>query len=168
MIVEAGLLRPPAVLGHPVAGQGHQDQFIAEMAQWGMPADKKFKIGDKEYPFIDFVRYSKAHASATKTQELGWAVLVIPQYYGIDVAPWINKHGEEVSLEKLLRAEMKIEMIKAACGGTHSLFGLTWAYQLHLKNGGKTDGVWAEVKEHRLEARQRSVLRGEQLREGQC
>lgn len=135
-------------IGPVGSGQGHQDQFIAEMAQWGMPADKKFKIGGKEYRFLDFVHYSKMHASATKSQELGWAVLVIPQYYGIDVAPWTNKHGEKVSLEELIRAELKIEMPKAACGGTHSLFGLTWAYQMHLSKGGKTEGVWTEVKSH--------------------
>ena len=27
--------------------QGHQDQFIAEMAQWGMPKDRKFKVGGR-------------------------------------------------------------------------------------------------------------------------
>src|SRR5262249_48632762 len=34
-----------------------------------------------------------------------------------------------------------------ACGGTHRLFGLTWAYHLHLINGGKEEGVWKEVPE---------------------
>ena len=33
----------------------------------------------------------------------------------------------------------------AACGGTHRLFGLTWAYFRHLERGGKTVGVWKDV-----------------------
>ena len=39
-------------------------------------------------------------------------------------------------------------MPKAACGGTHSLFGLTWVYHLHLQKGGKVEGVWADVDAH--------------------
>src|SRR5262249_7034180 len=39
-------------------GQGHQDQFIAEMAQWGMPLDRKFFIGGQFFTFADFVHYS--------------------------------------------------------------------------------------------------------------
>jgi hypothetical protein len=34
---------------------------------------------------------------------------------------------------------------QAACGGTHRLFGLNWAYNLHLRNGGKTEGVWKDL-----------------------
>ena len=34
---------------------------------------------------------------------------------------------------------------EAPCGGTHRLFGLTWAYHMHLANGGKTEGVWKDV-----------------------
>lgn len=144
-------------------GQGHQDQFAAEMGQWGMKADRKFIIQGKEFTFLDFVRYSKAFASPhqleltsygkvkgarEKGQELSWAIVLIPQYFGIDVPPWINKFGEKVSLESLIRAELKIDMPNAACGGTHSLFGLTWAYHLHLQKGGKTEGVWADVAAH--------------------
>ena len=36
-------------------------------------------------------------------------------------------------------------MTEAACGGTHRLFGLTWAYHLHLKRGGKKEGVWKDT-----------------------
>ena len=46
---------------------------------------------------------------------------------------------------------------EAACGGTHRLFGFTWAYHLHLKNGGKKEGVWkdaeAKIAEHKQLAR---------------
>lgn len=150
-------------LGPVPEGQGHQDQFIAEMAQWGMKATDTFTIDGKEYTFLDFARLSKARASVKgldiisyptgekaiiKGQELGWAILVIAQYYGVDTPPWTNRDGDLISLEDLLRAELKIDMSKAACGGTHSLFGLTWVYFLHLQKGGKVEGVWADIDAH--------------------
>ncbi len=139
------------------AGQGHQDQFASEMAQWGMKADAVFIIDGKEYTFLDFARYSKARASAlkrehpdgdTRIQELGWAIIMIAEYFGVDTPPWTNKFKEEVSLEKLIGTELQVFMPKAACGGTHSLFGLTWVYFRHLEKGGKTDGVWKDVAAH--------------------
>lgn len=150
-------------LGPVPDGQGHQDQFVAEMIQWGLPADRKFLIDRKEYTFQDFIRFSKARASATrldtvsygkargsrpKGQELSWAILVIAHAYGVDTPPWENRYGEKVTLEDLIRAELQIDNLKAACGGTHSLFGLAWVYHLHLQKGGKDEGIWAEVRKH--------------------
>src|SRR5262249_55309115 len=31
-------------MGPSYIGQGHQDQFVAEMAQWGMPIDRRFVV----------------------------------------------------------------------------------------------------------------------------
>jgi hypothetical protein len=125
-------------------GQGHQDQFIAEMAQWGMPRTKKFKVAGNDYTFEDFIRHSKMRASTKKDQELSWAVVIVAQYYGTGHA-WTNSDGDELRCEDLVRYENNASINEAACGGTHRLFGLTWAYYLHRKNGGKVDGVWADV-----------------------
>jgi hypothetical protein len=126
--------------------QGHQDQFIAEMAQWGMPIDKKFKVGGKDFTFEDFTRYSKMHASVKRNQELSWAILVVANYYGTDVAPWVNEFGEKITYDEIVKYEVDASIDQAACGGTHRLFGMTWAYHLHLKNGGKVRGPWREVE----------------------
>jgi hypothetical protein len=125
-------------------GQGHQDQFVAEMTQWGMPLDKKFLVDNKAYTFADFVRYSKARVRVAASQELSWAVLIVAQYYGTD-ASWTNEAGEKVKLEDVVRYELDQPIESAACGGTHRLFGLTWAYHLHLQKGGKKTGVWRDV-----------------------
>jgi hypothetical protein len=126
-------------------GQGHQDQFIAEMAQWGMPADRRFRVQGRDYVFLDFVRNSQMRAR-TKDQELSWTVVVVAQYLGTD-ASWTNQEGEKVTLEDLVRYEVNASVEKAPCGGTHRLFGLTWAYHLHLARGGKTEGVWKDVED---------------------
>jgi hypothetical protein len=125
-------------------GQGHQDQFVAEMTQWGMPLDKKFIIAGKEHTFADFVRYSKARTSLTANQELSWAILIVGDHYGTDIS-WTNQAGEKIAFEDVVRYELNQPIEDAACGGTHRLFGLTWVYHLHLKNGGKNTGVWQEV-----------------------
>jgi hypothetical protein len=135
--------------------QGHQDQFIAEMAQWGMAKTRKFKVGGQTYTFEDFLKHSKARASVTKEQELSWAIIVIAQYDGTEYA-WVNGLGEKLHLRDVVRYEVNASITEAACGGTHRLFGLTWAYHLHLRNGGQTDGVWKDVETKIAEYKQRA------------
>jgi hypothetical protein len=124
--------------------QGHQDQFIAEMAQWGMPPSHKFKIHGRDYTFADFHRHSKMRASVKENQELSWAILIIGEYYGTDIS-WTNAKNEMLAFEDIVRYELGQPIDTAACGGTHRLFGLTWVYHRHLQKGGKTAGVWQEV-----------------------
>jgi hypothetical protein len=126
-------------------GQGHQDQFIAEMAQWGMPRDRKFRVVGKDYTFQDFINHSTARASTKKDQELSWAIIIVAQYHGTDHA-WTNNAGEKLRFDDIVRYETDASITEAACGGTHRLFGLTWAYHLHMKRGGKKDGVWRDVE----------------------
>lgn len=132
-------------LGPQFEGQGHQDQFIAEMAQWGMAKERKFKVGKQDYTFEDFIKHSTARASVTKEQELSWAIIVIAQFYGTEYS-WTNSAGEKLHMRDVVKYELDASINEAACGGTHRLFGLTWAYHLHLKHGGKSEGVWKNVE----------------------
>jgi hypothetical protein len=126
-------------------GQGHQDQFIAEMAQWNMPLDRKILVQGKEYPFSAFTANSRDRASVRDKQELSWAIIIIAQYYGTDIT-WTNNRGETLHFDEVVRYEMK-QPIKESpvCGGTHRLFGLSWAWHLHAAKGGKKTAVWQEV-----------------------
>lgn len=140
-------------------GQGHQDQFIAEMAQWGMPKDKEFVVDGKKYPYIDFCRQSMAKASVKTDHfilpggekipnELTWTIILIAQYFPEHAwknKSWTNNRGETLTFEDVVRYELNEPINSAACGGTHRLFGLTWAYHLYLQQGGKTEGIWKEV-----------------------
>jgi hypothetical protein len=130
--------------GPVFVGQGHQDQFIAEMAQWGMPIDCAFLVHGKEYTFGDFVRHAQMRASVKGSQELSWAILIIAQYLGTDVE-WTNDAREHLHFDDVVRYELNQPIEDGACGGTHRLFGLTWAWHYHLKRGGKTEGVWKDV-----------------------
>jgi hypothetical protein len=150
-------------------GQGHQDQFVAEMTQWGMPLDKVFMIKGNRHTFADFVRHSKQNASLGKRQELSWAVLIIAEHYPeLWKAPqrpsdkWTNTFEdfipesktirvtkEELSLEDIVRYEIA-EPINptTTCGGTHRLFDLAWVYFRHRERGGKKEGVWKDAVDY--------------------
>lgn len=131
-------------------GQGHQDQMVAEMVQWGVSPDRKVTVDGKNYTFADFFHHSKMRASVTrhedksKNQELSWAIIIISTHFGTD-HQWTNAAGEKVSLEDIVRYELDEPIADAACGGTHRLFGLTWAYHLHRAKGKPATGVWKDV-----------------------
>jgi hypothetical protein len=72
---------------------------------------------------------------------------MVAQFFGTD-ARWTNEKGEELSCADMVRYEMEQPVVGAACGGTHRLFGLTWAYFTHLRRGGKKEGVWKDVEAH--------------------
>jgi hypothetical protein len=135
--------------GEQFVSQGHQDQFIAEMAQCGIPADREIIVGGKHYQFMDFVRHSQMRARITDKQELSWTIVVVGQYLGTDIS-WTNGAGEQLRFEDLVRYEADADVENAACGGTHRLFGLKWAYNLHLKNGGQTVGVWKDLLDEQI------------------
>lgn len=134
--------------------QGHQDQFVAEMAQWGVPLSTKFKVNGADFTFADFVRYTKYRASVTRRQELAWALLIVAEYEGTTLE-WSNQFGETLKLEDIVKYELdspmdpdeaiKLGQLPLSCGGTHRLYGLSWALHVHLQNGGKLVGLWKRV-----------------------
>ncbi len=132
-------------------GQGHRDQFVAEVAQLGMPFDKKFIIDGQEFVFKDLVDYTMNSATTDRSKdetgslELSWSMVAIAKYYGTKKT-WTNIFDEEMKFEDLVQYEVKEPVIdQAPCGGTHRLFGLTYAYYLHRQAGGKKTGVWEKV-----------------------
>jgi hypothetical protein len=138
--------------GGDYKGQGHQDQFVAEMAEWGMKADRKFRVGTKDYTFRDFANHSKMRVKLNAKQELSWAIIIIAEHFGTN-CEWDNADGEHIRYEDIVRYELDQSVNEAACGGTHRLFGLTWALHRHLQEGGKREGVWKEICERTVKYR---------------
>lgn len=136
--------------------QGHQDQFVAEMAQWRVPLELPFTVKGKDYHFADFLQFSKARASLTHNQELAWAIHIIGEYDGTD-ATWTNMYGEHLTLEDLIKYELdspidpeesvKRGQLPLSCGGTHRLFGLSWVLHLQQQKAGQLKGVWKDAQE---------------------
>ncbi|MCP4786592.1 MAG: hypothetical protein GY903_07200 [Fuerstiella sp.] len=132
--------------GPMFVGQGHADQFVAEMVQAGLSPDHEFVVHGKQYTLMDFIRHTQSRVRVTTDQELSWAIVAIGQCLGTDIS-WTNSFDEQLHFEDLVRYELAQNVEEAACGGTHSLFGLSWIHQLHLRNGGQESGVWKEVVE---------------------
>lgn len=131
-------------MGPTFVGQGHMDQFVAEMIQVGMPKDHAFLVHGKPYTLMDFVRESQSRVRVNADQELSWAIIVIGECVGTD-ARWKNRWDEPLAFEDLVRYELDQDIENAACGGTHRLFGLAWVRNLHLRRGGADAGVWREI-----------------------
>lgn len=130
-------------------GQGHQDQFVSEMAQVGLQLNAEFLINGQKYKFEDFINESKARARINQKQELSWTVMILSHFYGTKM-DFTNRYNEHLKLEDLVRYELDQPIHSAACGGTHRLFGLAWVYHLHKKEGGKDEGLWEEVRQHQI------------------
>jgi hypothetical protein len=135
--------------GEMFVSQGHQDQFVAEMAQSGLPPERTFRVEGKPRPFLDFIRHSQMRARVTADQELSWTILAVGHYLGTDCS-WTNAAGEQLRFEDLVRYEVAANIEQAACGGTHRLFGLQWVYNLHLRKGGAMTGVWKDLHDEQL------------------
>ncbi|MGF1578845.1 MAG: hypothetical protein ACFCD0_05735 [Gemmataceae bacterium] len=131
-------------MGPTFEGQGHQDQFVGEIAQCGLSLDTTFQINGQEYLFKDFIDHTKARARVNADQELSWTLVAVSQYEGTDCS-WTNMFGEKLHFLDLVEYELEQPIKEAACGGTHRLFGLTWALHLHMRAGGKIEGTWAKV-----------------------
>lgn len=136
-------------------GQGHQDQFVAEMIQWGVEPNRPIRIAafpNKTYHFSDFVAESKARARLDQDQELGWCLIVVADYGGGTEAEWTNRAGQKIRFEDMLEYEMKLDVNMAACGGTHRLFGVAWAYHRHVahckKTGRAMSPTWKKAKDY--------------------
>ena len=145
-------------VGPVFVGQGHTDQFVAEMLQVGVAEDHPFRVDGRQYTLMDFIRNTQSRVRVTEDQELSWAIVAIGQCMGTDVQ-WTNRFGESLHFEDLVRYELEQEVEGAACGGTHRLFGLHWVYQLQLNSGESATGVWQEVAEKtiRYQARAREL-----------
>jgi hypothetical protein len=89
------------------------------------------------------------------SQELEWALVIIGTHDGTD-AFWKNAAGEELHFADLVKQELDKPLDKAACGGTHRLFGLSWVYHLQLRHGGPTEGVWQVLAERMAEYQRRA------------
>ncbi len=132
--------------GPMFVGQGHVDQFVAEMVQVDMPMDQKFIVDGREYTFLDFIHQAQSRVRVTTDQELSWSIVAIGHCLGTEIT-WSNHFGESLSFQDLIRYELDQDVEQAACGGTHRLLGLAWAYRLHRGSGGQDIGIWKEVRD---------------------
>ena len=119
--------------------EGHPNQFLAIMSMAGFPIDYKFYAGKDEITVRDIVRNSQHETNAE--EETTWTLWAMSHYLGPD-ATWVNKKREAWSIRKLVSIENKKTLARCACGGSHSLFALSYALRRYRKTGRPLRGVW--------------------------
>jgi hypothetical protein len=77
--------------------------------------------------------------------ELTFKLIALSYYLDSD-ATWENRHGEEWSIERLVRDEIASPIRGAACGGTHRLMGLSYCYIMRQIRGEPIEGEYLRAQ----------------------
>jgi hypothetical protein len=118
--------------------QGHSAQYLAVLAQSRVAMNSPITIQSKAFTVADLVAEEKlACKSGT---ELTFALIALAHYLPTD-SQWTARDGKQWSLEKLVAEEIEQPIRGAPCGGTHRLFGLSYACQRRLRATGTLDGL---------------------------
>jgi hypothetical protein len=133
--------RPKAEIG--VGVQGHPGQLTAILAQSRVSIDTPLKIQGRDFTLRDLLEEERL--GCRPNTELTFRLIALSHYYDLDKT-WTSSDGQEWSIPRIIEEELKAPIRGAACGGTHRLFGLTYAYQQRLKRGQPLDGAYAKAK----------------------
>ena len=126
-------------------GQGHPDQWLAILAQCGLPVETKIRVAGQDFTISDLILQVQYDVSNNLEQEYSWTVIGLSLYFGSDVQ-WKAADGETWSIERLIQIELEQDLNTSACGGTHRMIGIAMAFNNHIHSGGKVEGVWAAAE----------------------
>jgi hypothetical protein len=139
-------------------GQGHPDQWLGYLSQCGiaaegdspvggLPLSTPLLIGAQQYTLEDLL--SQALHDIRPGQESSWTLMALAAYLPPD-ASWDAGDGRRWTTEDVVRMEAKADILGAACGGTHRLYGLAAAvraYRTLHPEGPPPDSGWAAAEE---------------------
>jgi hypothetical protein len=135
--------RPHAEVG--VGVQGHPAQLLAILAQSRVSRETPIRIGGKKFTLDDLIEEEKLDCR-TGT-ELTFKLISLAHYLPSD-ATWRGRDGQQWSISRLLNEEIKAPIRGAACGGTHRLFGMSYAYHMRQQEGQPLDGEFQRAKQY--------------------
>jgi len=137
------------------AGQGHADQWLAVLAQAGLPPTQTIIVEDIEYTIADLVRQVQWDLPRNLEREYSWTLIGLTTYLATD-AKWTASDNQTWSIERLIQSETEQDLYDSACGGTHRLIGLAMAVNRHLDQNGKMTGAWKTADNQIQQAIQRA------------
>jgi len=105
-------------------GQGHPDQWLAIIAQCGVPSDQPLVIGDQTYAVKDLI--TQAMYTIYDGKEASWTAISLSNYLPLN-EEWKAADGTIWTIERIVAMEAAADIKQAACGGTHRLSALTLA-----------------------------------------
>jgi len=125
-----------------VGVQGHQAQYLAILAQCRVALASPIEVEGASFTVADLVEEEKA--SCVSGTELTFALIGLAHYLPTD-AEWQARDGQTWNLERLVAEELEQPIRGAPCGGTHRLFGLSYACQRRLRATGALDGHYVRA-----------------------
>jgi len=116
-------------------GQGHPDQWLGYLSQCGvatagaglvdgLPLTATLVVGGREYALADLL--AQARHDIRPGQECSWTLMALTAYLPLDAA-WEAGDGRRWTTEDVVRMEAEADIVGAACGGSHRLYGLATA-----------------------------------------
>ena len=123
--------------------QGHEGQFLAMLAQSRVQSDYPMKIEGRDFTVLDLVEREKR--SCRPKTELTFKLIGLSHYLEIDET-WKDDRGSSWDIPRLIKEEMQQPIIGAACGGTHRLFGLSYAVNRRIHKGKPVDGQYRRAE----------------------
>jgi hypothetical protein len=134
-----------------VGVQGHPAQLLAILAQSRVSVDTPMRIDGKDFTLQDLI--DEEMLNCRVDSELTFKLISFAHYLESD-ATWRSRDGQNWSIPRIINAEIKSPVRGAPCGGTHRLFGITYAYQSREKEGRPVDGEFLRAKQY-IESYQR-------------
>jgi hypothetical protein len=127
-------------------GQGHVDQWLAILAQAGVPLNRSVRVGDKEFTVQDWARQAQWDVSANPVQEYSWTLISLMRYFP-DEQVWKAKDGNTWEFDSLVEFEARQDLTSSPCGGMHRLTGLVHAIEFRQRHGKVLDGPWKRAQD---------------------
>lgn len=138
-------------------GQGHPDQWIGYFSQCGvakdgrglvggLPLDTPLVVAGRRFTLGDL--FAQALHDIRPGQESSWTLMALAAYRPTD-ATWKAGDGRTWTTEDVIRMEAESDIVGAACGGTHRLYGLAAAVRAYREAHGEPppDSGWALAEE---------------------
>lgn len=134
-------------------GQGHPDQWLGYLSQCGVatddgdavvggiPLDTPLVVGGRRFTVADLL--AQAQHDIRPGQEATWTLMALAAWLPPD-ASWTSGAGETWNTERVVTMEAEADVVSAACGGAHRLYGLAAAVRAHrAATGAEPSGGWA-------------------------
>ena len=133
--------------GGSLIGQGHEDQWLAILAQCDLPSDREMRVGGTTYRMRDLL--TQAMHDLYEGKECSWTLIGLSTYLALDQT-WPAGDGQTWSLEKIMQMEARQTeggVVSGACGGTHRLIGMQMALNRFRAERPQTEltGGWLEA-----------------------
>lgn len=125
--------------------QGHYGQFLAILAQSKVMKNYPMRAGNRKFTVADLIETEKL--GCEEGIELTFKLIALAHYLDLNET-WRNRAGQEWSVSRLVREEIKAPIRGAACGGTHRLMGLSYAVHERRKHGQPIDGQFRRAEKY--------------------